>query len=727
MEYPIESTPQSFVSIAALIPFVTNGRSRTTAFVIGFSVFLSSCVNYKELPHRNKLDDILIRKCTQKMSALPSFILWVSVFVWIAKLFLYLLDIRRLKILHDFYHYLLEVPDTDIQTISWQDIVKKLMALRDLNPSTAAQVSPQHRRFLGAQSKQRMDAHDIANRLMRRDNYLIALFNKEILDITLPLPPFNSTPLFSKSLEWSLSLCILDLVFNEQGQVSPQFLKDTQRRPLSKALQRRFLVAGLMNIVCAPFIIVYLVVWYFFRYFNEYQKNPSSIGSRQYTPFAEWRFREFNELAHLFEKRIHMSYPFASRYINEFPKKKTVQVASFVAFVSGALAGVLGITSLIDPDLFLGFEITPDRTVLFYLGVFTAIWAFANGAVTEEGIVFDPEHALTVVINYTHYCPNQWRGRLHSDEVRRDFAGLYKVKAVIFLEELFSLVTTPFVLWFSLPKCSDRIVDFFREFTIHVDGLGYVCSFAVFDFEKGGNVAKRPRTTPGGEDPDLRDDYYSTKDGKMLASYYNFVDNYVNNPKQGAAYQTSPAKQFHPPPAFPGLTSSNVIGDGQASGHGKHDPWDRHQRRSSRHGMNLGTTSQRTPRFAPIVGQASPMTSILLDPHHQPFPTSFRTSHRPAIHSRLRNSRKPITDLIEDEEDEIQPRTVGEVSGSASGDDCHQLGESWETTKPGAADEDNDEDGGVRTSEGANNPGVLGLVYQFSKAQTEGRGAGAQI
>lgn len=42
------------------------------------------------------------------------------------------------------------------------------------------------------------------------------------------------------------------------------------------------------------------------------------------------------------------------------------------------------------------------------------------------------------------------------------------------------------MLWFTLPRCSAQIIDFFREFTIHVDGLGYVCSFAVFDFAKTG-------------------------------------------------------------------------------------------------------------------------------------------------------------------------------------------------------------------------------------------------
>lgn len=53
------------------------------------------------------------------------------------------------------------------------------------------------------------------------------------------------------------------------------------------------------------------------------------------------------------------------------------------------------------------------------------------------------------------------------------------MKVILFLQEIFSVLITPFVLWYTLPKCAGPVVDFFREFTIHVDGLGYVCSFAV--------------------------------------------------------------------------------------------------------------------------------------------------------------------------------------------------------------------------------------------------------
>lgn len=645
------------------------------------------------------MDEILIPKCTSKMSGSATFLLWLLSFFWIGKLFQYILDIRRLKHMHDFYFYLLGVSDAEVQTISWQEVVSRLMTLRDANPATAAAVSAKHRRFLGSQSKQRMDAHDIANRLMRKENYMIALVNKDILDLTLPIPFLRNRQLFSRTLEWNLNLCIMDYVFNEQGQLRTLFLKDTHRRALSDGLRRRFIFAGIMNIFVAPFIVVYFSMHYFFRYFNEFKKNPSQIGSRQYTPLAEWKFREFNELWHLFERRINMSYPFASRYIDQFPKDKTVQLARFVAFVSGALASVLALASVIDPELFLGFEITHDRTVLFYLGIFGTVWAVARGLAPEETDVFDPEYALLELIEFTHYCPSPWKGRLHSDDVRKEFAVLYQMKIVIFLEEILSMIFTPFVLWFSLPKCSDRLIDFFREFTVHVDGMGYLCSFAVFDFKKGSNVMSQGRDTGR---QDLRADYFSTKDGKMLASYYGFLDHYGNK------NHPTGRRPFHPPPGLPTLTSPAAGELGQLP--------------ESRPGLQSVAGGS---RFRPMLGdQRSPAPSLLLDPHHQPSTTGFRQAGRtiPYQRSRLARSQHPLTNAVEDDEEERDSATKQPVTGASSGaaaTDDSNLGDSWRMNSLGMDEDEAAERENLDAIAGG--AGVLGLIQQFQKANTEGR------
>lgn len=105
---------------------------------------------------------------------------------------------------------------------------------------------------------------------------------------------------------------------------------------------------GILNALSVPFIVPYILLHSFFRYFEvsdayylfpkcvlylkdrlfhkEYHKNPSSLSGRKYTPFAEWKFREFNELPHLFARRLAESYPAASMYIGQFPNEKVAIV-----------------------------------------------------------------------------------------------------------------------------------------------------------------------------------------------------------------------------------------------------------------------------------------------------------------------------------------------------------------------------------------------------------------
>ena len=537
----------------------------TVVFVIGFSLFLTQCIDYSSVKRSTKLSEILIPRCTARMGFVPNLILWFTTFICIIRTFQYLLDLRRLMRLHDFFLYLLNIPESEIQSISWQEVVSRLMALRDANPNVRTSQNPQSKRFTGTQSKQRMDAHDIANRLLRKDNYMIAMINKEVLDTTLTLPILGNRQFFTRTLEWHLNYCIMDYVFNSQGQVRQLFLKDTHRKALSEGLKRRFIFAGTTSLLSAPLLIIYFVVQNFFQHFNEYQKDPAQIGSRQYNVYAQWKFREFNELWHLFGRRLKMSHPFATRYINQFPKDKTVQTARFITFVSGALVSILGLATILDQENFLGFEITSGRTTIFYLGVFGSIWAVARGMLPDDNMIYDSSYSMEEVIEFTHYRPAHWEGRLHTVDVKSEFSQLYQMQIVVLLEEILSMVFTPFVLWISLPKCSDRIIDFFREFTVHVDGLGYVCSFAEFNFKKpgqigtGGNAGTRATnaTDVAAAAAAARDDYFAAKDNKLEQSYWGFMNDYNQNPKSDVryAYARNRRKPFTMPPPFPGLLS----------------------------------------------------------------------------------------------------------------------------------------------------------------------------
>jgi len=136
----------------------------------------------------------------------------------------------------------------DIQTISWPEIVRRIGSIRQDNPLTA--LSSTKGPNAATTSTAKLDAHDIANRIMRQENYLIALFNKELLDLRVPLPPALESliggragrsvgpegegkgKMLTRALEWNLRFCLMEFLFDPQGRVRKVFLKGKNRAAL---------------------------------------------------------------------------------------------------------------------------------------------------------------------------------------------------------------------------------------------------------------------------------------------------------------------------------------------------------------------------------------------------------------------------------------------------------------------------------------------------------------
>jgi autophagy-related protein 9 len=73
---------------------------------------------------------------------------------------------------------------------------------------------------------------------MRQENYLIALFNKDLLDLRVPCPRAinrfraeaqGQGKVLTQALEWNLRFCLMEYLFDEHGQVRKVFLKAKNR------------------------------------------------------------------------------------------------------------------------------------------------------------------------------------------------------------------------------------------------------------------------------------------------------------------------------------------------------------------------------------------------------------------------------------------------------------------------------------------------------------------
>jgi hypothetical protein len=57
-------------------------------------------------------------------------------------------------------------------------------------------------------------------------------------------------------------------LFDRRGQVRKEFVKERRRKDLVDGLRHRFVFMGCLNLLFSPFIVIYLLIYSFFRYFE---------------------------------------------------------------------------------------------------------------------------------------------------------------------------------------------------------------------------------------------------------------------------------------------------------------------------------------------------------------------------------------------------------------------------------------------------------------------------
>eukprot|EP01035_Chromulina_nebulosa_P018571 gene18571-24296_t len=88
--------------------------------------------------------------------------------------------------------------------------------------------------------------------------------------------------------------------------------------------------------------------------------------------------------------------------------------------------------------------------------------------------------------------------------------------------EVLSVILTPVVLCFSLPHCTEAVLEFVRHHSKYVEGVGAVCDYSLMD------VAKHGHERFGAPNDGLALEIERPNDGKLEQSYFNFRQAYPN-------------------------------------------------------------------------------------------------------------------------------------------------------------------------------------------------------
>lgn len=476
---------------------VTKGVNLLNMFItLLIFILFSSGINYDELFVSYNLYESF-----QKPRIGPFIGIFIAIYCgyWMYEFLVFVTTVRKMYKVRAYYKNFLDIDDNTIYTVKWVDIMSKLL---------------EH--FKG------MDEHDIVQFIMRKKNFVIGLVNKDVLTFNISVPFVGEMSLLTRQLETNFKKIIFSLIYGKTvADLNEDLLKLQNRILLIKNLRRKFRAAAVIDLCLSPFKFIFLMLYYLFHYGQIFRTSPSSMCTYQWSLYAVWKFREFNELQHTLDNRLKKSYEPAEKYITRFNYQYRIAIAKCISFFSGSFITVLTLFTLYDDQFLFNGILFGDVSIVLTLAALGIIFKFAQSIIPGDNVVNEPEQYMKDIVNYTHYFPEKWRGNVHQYEIREEFSSLFEFKVTFIINEIFSVLTSPFMLWFYLAPQSEEIVDFLQRFIIRKPGIGYVCSFANFDFEKHGSGSYGNTTNNSSI-------LLQSTNGKMEKSFLAFSNAYPN-------------------------------------------------------------------------------------------------------------------------------------------------------------------------------------------------------
>jgi len=394
-----------------------------------------------------------------------------------------IINTKEMYKIKQFYENQLDVVDDELFMISWIDILKKV-----------ENIQKSFQFIHGRQIYQQHDSLDMVKRIQRKNNFMVWIIEKNIID--LPINNiFLTNIFFNKILEWNLRLAIIN-----------ELNSKIERNCIiyhHKKLKKTFLYLGILNLIIAPFTFVYIFIYFFLNNAAHFHAEPKEFMSYSWSWYAQWRFREYNEVHHIFMQRISISLSHAIKFCNQFHNSETTTIARFVTFTLSSIVSILIILGFFN-EAILSITIF-ERNLWWYIAIITGIIAISKSFIHDNLFKSKPNQHLDNIIKFTHYHPTSWN-QLNIIKIFKEISSLLKFKTSILFLELFGVFVCPFILMFYLRKRTKNICNAFKDEMYKDTKIGYICKSSIFP------------------DENIENDY-----SKIHKSLCNFIENYGIN------------------------------------------------------------------------------------------------------------------------------------------------------------------------------------------------------
>lgn len=364
----------------------------------------------------------------------------------------------------------------DCSSLTWQDVQARI-------------ISSKHN-FLAQDSH--LSELDIHNRILRHTNYMIALINRGILPIYYRVPFIGETTFFTQSFLYNCQLLFFrgpfKCIFEENWLISEEVKDAAYRHVVAKKLDRNIVILATINLLLSPVLLVWQILYFFYSNAALVKRDPVVLGLRNWSLYATWFCRHFNELDHQLNDRLNHAYKPAKNYMDAFTSPLFEIIARHSRFIAGSTFAVLLLLTVYDEDVIQVVHLLTIMTGLWL------VWSSASGFIPPDiPPRFTKTELYEQILQNIHYVPHNYPP--FTPQARSSMADLFQYKIIKLLEDLLSTVATPYIMIRHLRPRSLEIVDFFRNYTIEILGTGDVCVFSMMNIKENGNPQWQPVIT----------------------------------------------------------------------------------------------------------------------------------------------------------------------------------------------------------------------------------------
>ena len=413
-------------------------------FLVVYSLFIVNCIEWKKITHLNEETHINEVINMDNLFKLNFFMLLIFM------MYIIIIACKLVSLCYDFTNYneviyllnLLNIKDKQLYRISWEEIISRLGCyVNDV------------------------DVYSINNKICMRDNYFVTIIDKNIININF----------LCELMEWNIMYCFINSIFNNNLKFKKEFILSDPK--FVENVKFKTKCVAIANFIFMPFIITYLMFYNILLYGEHFYNKPQLLGSRGWSRFAKWKFKNYNELNHEFHEKMMKSQDTAIEYSDQFPSRILAAVSKLCIFVFSSFFVTLVGLSILNQQLLVILFVTKSKSILWFLGIFASIITILKTSIKQKTKYY-PEEKMIELRHIINSIPEHWI----KEDKERTFFKYFELQIVLLVKEIWYTIWVPFML-FKFSYDSSKIISKLQKITITTAKYGNVNKFALFELD----------------------------------------------------------------------------------------------------------------------------------------------------------------------------------------------------------------------------------------------------